>query len=333
MKNERYYARICWNSKGWQHPTWESCLTETTNTYAHIHRYGHEEWLFNKEMQVTDEVDGEIYQYGFIQPLSAECHIGKSLHVLLWTLDNNKKKLVVAEVDEIEVLTEVHRKIIHKKYGKKFYELMKNDLLSSSIDTSDLDGLYENMYLVNVRFKLSALNIYNKPKTIPSDSAVHRNLRYKLISDNLIAERNNNTNQKNKKMGCEEEILRRGKEFVKVRREHNKIQNELIYLFTSQGIDAEKEVSHVDIVATNKNGDLTFYEIKVCDSAHKCIREALGQLIAYYYRAIKKPTKLVIVGNCKSKNDDIKFIESIRNMTKLNVYYCAWINEKLTKEI
>ncbi|MCD8553528.1 hypothetical protein [Seleniivibrio sp.] len=188
------------------------------------------------------------------------------------------------------------------------------------------------MYLVNVRFKLSALNIYKKPKIIPSDSAIYKNQRYKLIKDDLIAEENSNTNKKDKKRGSEEEILRRGKEFVKVKREHNKIQNALMDIFTSQGLDAEKEVSDVDIIVTLKDGNTIFYELKVCDCAHKCIREAMGQLLAYYFRATKKPSKLVIIGNHQLESKDKEFIKFLRGTTKLNIVYSAWINGKLTKE-
>lgn len=332
MQKEKYYARICWNSKGWQHPTGESYKIEK-NSHASQYGYGHEEWLFNKDMQLTDEIDGEKYQYGFLQPLSTKNRVGKNLNTILWTINDLNERVIVAEIDDLHVLGQVQRELIHKKYGNKFYSLMKNDLLAKGIDTSKLKDTYDDMNLVNVRFKLSSLKKPDRHKPISKDSVLNRFSRYKLVKEDSITFNKEKNNNKDKKKGGEDEILRYGKEVVRVKREHNKIQNALIGLFASQGIDSEKEVSYVDIVETNKNGDLTFYEIKVCDSAHKCIREALGQLLAYHYRAFKKPIKLVIVGNCTPDNDDIKFIESIRNMTKLNVYYCAWVKGKLTKEI
>ena len=42
----KYYARICWNTRGWVAPSGDAKNLET-GTYAAKDKFGHEEWLFN----------------------------------------------------------------------------------------------------------------------------------------------------------------------------------------------------------------------------------------------------------------------------------------------
>src|ERR1700759_5759311 len=57
---KKYYARICWNSKGWMFPTGEAANLER-NTHARENGFGYEEWLFRFEWIFKGYHDSWLY--------------------------------------------------------------------------------------------------------------------------------------------------------------------------------------------------------------------------------------------------------------------------------
>ena len=101
-----------------------------------------------------------------------------------------------------------------------------------------------------------------------------------------------------------------------LRHTHNKIQiafaKALKRMYPSDIISTEK--SFIDIVRQNEQ-ELFYYEVKPYNTAYSCIRAGIGQLLDYYYTNPNKNKKihLVIVGNAKPTDADIKFIDFIKS--------------------
>jgi hypothetical protein len=82
--------------------------------------------------------------------------------------------------------------------------------------------------------------------------------------------------------------------------EHRRLSNLLQTLLPDYGYDSverscpikygpSKARNEIDMVATDKKGRITFFEIKALPSLDKCIREALGQLLEYFYWETASP--------------------------------------------
>ena len=98
---EQYYARICWNTKGWRFPSGDTArLKENSN--AAKDRFGHEEWLFNFMWML------EGYHYAFLQAVNKSFRTmsGKTINVLLWAINQDKSRVQVGEIKNCQVLTD-----------------------------------------------------------------------------------------------------------------------------------------------------------------------------------------------------------------------------------
>src|SRR5689334_976997 len=98
---ERYCARLCWNSYGWEYPAGIAKHIEN-DSYVTKNGFGHEEWLFN----FAWVIDG--YQYSFLQPVhkSQERLKGQTIEVLLYSINPNGDRVYVGEISHCEVLTD-----------------------------------------------------------------------------------------------------------------------------------------------------------------------------------------------------------------------------------
>lgn len=84
----------------------------------------------------------------------------------------------------------------------------------------------------------------------------------------------------------------------------------------------------IDIAVKLDKNQHIFYEIKTNSSARICVREAIGQLLEYsYWVDTERAQQLIIVGP-QPPNDEIStYIKSIRERTRLPLYYQS-IDEK-----
>ena len=109
---------------------------------------------------------------------------------------------------------------------------------------------------------------------------------------------------------------------------HNDIQFALgQYLARRHGKDKVRDEfatangKRVDLVVKEDN-NLIFYEIKVCESAQHCIRQAIGQLLEYsYWPGASRATKLIVVGELSLDQEAQDYLESLRKEFGLPIQY------------
>ena len=77
----------------------------------------------------------------------------------------------------------------------------------------------------------------------------------------------------------------------------------------------------VDLVVKDGN-EMIFYEIKVCESARHCIRQAIGQLLEYsYWPNVNRATKLVVVGEAELDQEAQEYLGTLHNEFGLPIVY------------
>jgi hypothetical protein len=85
--------------------------------------------------------------------------------------------------------------------------------------------------------------------------------------------------------------------------------------------------SRIDIVV-NKNGENTFYEVKISNSIRYCIREAFAQLMEYSYWSDKtNATKLIIVSENTITDEAQLYLKKLRNEFKIPIWYQKYNDE------
>ncbi len=106
---------------------------------------------------------------------------------------------------------------------------------------------------------------------------------------------------------------------------HNEIQNRLIeQLITEYGENnVHMEKNYIDIKVNHRDGKITYYEVKANSHASDCIRNALGQILAYAHDDNERKEKydLVIVGQYPATNTDKAFIKFINKVLNVNFHY------------
>jgi len=174
---DKYYARVCYNTNGWRLPSGDAAKFEVDSFVAR-HRFGYEEWLFNFTMW---NING--YHYAFLQPVedSFKTKRGRTIDVLLWTIDPDKRRVCVGEIKNCEVLSAARSRGVfeHHHQAKDWLSLMKKDLSSVNGTGADLsqDGLF------NIRFRPKDAIQYDDP--LPAAKSTDRILklaRYKLVA-------------------------------------------------------------------------------------------------------------------------------------------------------
>jgi hypothetical protein len=113
-----------------------------------------------------------------------------------------------------------------------------------------------------------------------------------------------------------EETVRRVKATYKVSAEHNKIQNKLYeHLVRQHGAEnVLMEHDYVDL-QVRLGREITLYEIKPHGTALTCLREALGQIMLYGWRASAEAglkLRLVIVGPKRMTESEADFLRYLK---------------------
>lgn len=108
--------------------------------------------------------------------------------------------------------------------------------------------------------------------------------------------------------------------------QHSIIQNCLIKILDSNSeyVSTLLEQDFVDLKATTQSGDIHYFEIKTCDNAKQCIREALGQILEYaFYSNEEAITKMYIVGPSTATNEDKKYLALLRQRYSIPIWYLS----------
>lgn len=132
--------------------------------------------------------------------------------------------------------------------------------------------------------------------------------------------------QKSKKTG---EITVKPSEYM-MQLQHNELSNALRDYLIAKGFGkVVTDENYVDIKAKDQQGYQIFYELKTAVTVRVAIRQALGQLLEYnHYPITKKADKLIIVTSSKPKNEDIQYLNGLRRIYNIPVYYQQFDMEK-----
>lgn len=115
---------------------------------------------------------------------------------------------------------------------------------------------------------------------------------------------------------------------------HNELQNAMVeYLNTdSNNKSVDSEIKYVDITVKTTAGEKIFYELKTSD-VKNALRLAIGQLLEYsHYSNNTKADKLIIVTKYAANSDDIAYIQRLRILYQIPIYYQCFdmVNKKLS---
>ena len=104
-----------------------------------------------------------------------------------------------------------------------------------------------------------------------------------------------------------------------------KLYKELSVIYGKENVGTEVKVNGLSIDLVVKNDEeYWFYEIKTSSTAKACIRQALGQIMEYsYWPGHQQAKKLVIVGEVMATEEEIKYIEFLRNEFDIPIEYRA----------
>ena len=140
--------------------------TSRRNPYSHrpgirIHnfpeRFGHEEWLFN----FAWVIDG--FHYAFLQPVNRSFRnvTGKTIEILLYTVNPDGNRLYVGKIAKCEVLDVAQARMAVKAYRKLGW------LRSMAEQVGTIGGSVEHVtndskaiHLFNVRFRPEDAEVY-----------------------------------------------------------------------------------------------------------------------------------------------------------------------------
>ena len=103
---------------------------------------------------------------------------------------------------------------------------------------------------------------------------------------------------------------------------HKRMQKAIKEILEKEGYHrAYVEKGHVDIKAITRDGKWDYFEVKTY-SAKESIRLALGQILEYvYYPNTKKAERMVIIGPEAPGENDIQYLELLRNKFKIPIWY------------
>lgn len=327
-------SRIVWNTNNWKSPSGLSGCP--LNDFKAKYGYGHEEWLFDK----SKIIDG--YHYAFLQPLNLETdeHVGNTYNISLYTSDLTNKKYFVGEIKDAESISGAESNRIFKLYNKMgWYDEMVNDLKRVNADYQTFKNV-EPEWFMNIRFKINDADLCNELVLISESDINITAPRYKLLPkvrsiefETQVEVETDQGSLKNTKK--RKRVTHAETEFDPY---HDKMQNQIFKLlqscpeYNSKMVFIEK--GRVDIKAMTIDEQWHFYELKT-DSPKLSIRKALGQILEYaYYPIYKKAEKLFIVSDSKPTQDDINYMNHIRSITGLEIYYryYSFDNNSLSNE-
>jgi len=292
---DKYYARICWNSKGWKYPSGEAALLEK-GSYVSKTGFGHEEWLFNFAWLI------EGYHYAFLQPVSDSIQRvrGKTLNLFLYAVNPNHEKVYVGEIGQCEVLTEEQSesaKAYYRKFG--WLETMRRQVGDILVNSKRLKSNPDMVFGANVRFRPTDVTFYDPLRVAAPTDYVSRLKRYKLISaHNSVVEKEwRPRRRKGTKIAPTVlTVTRSGQPSVTYDRVHNELQTSLFKLLRDRfgAANVELEADFVDITIRDGSKRI-LVEIKSDGDARLAIRSALGQILEYAYFESNSKEKLELV--------------------------------------
>ena len=330
-------ARICWNTQEWKKPSGSKGKSKDITSYEKMYGFGHEEWLLDFSRVMPDG-----YHYGFLESLNVPSgkHINKTYDIHLFTITPKKEKIYIGCLYNATAIDKKESRVVYNHYKKEgWLQEMKDDVLS-------VGGIIKHFnaeWMFNVKFKFSEakINHSNQP-IIKSDTLGHRyNLMNKTSDFVFLTDEDGKTQTLD--TSCFAKTTHSG--VIIIDPLHKKIQNAVADILKDMYRPLEVEKSEksspikqrIDIMGKLKGTDeWHYFEVKT-SSAKQAIREALGQILEYshYDHSSSRASKLYIIGPEKPDEKDIAYIQKLRDMYKLPIWFrwYSFENNKLYEEI
>lgn len=215
----------------------------------------------------------------------------------------------------VSILEQKTGKLYNGKNGKWYYYYPKGifyiDTLQSFLDKEKL--IIDEYIRKNPETGISMLN---------------KEFNEKFVLKLLYQETKTTTNKNTKKKL--EGIVSVSPSSYLMALQHNELQNAVVdFLNTdSNNNSVRTEVNNVDITVETVAGEKIFYELKTSD-VKQAIRLAIGQLLEYcHYPNKTKANKLIIVTKFAPGDKDIAYLNQLRTLYKIPIYYQQFDMEK-----
>ncbi len=337
-------TRICWNTEGWVLPSGPRGKSEQDGSYEYDCGYGHEEWLFDFDKLI------EGYHYGFLQSVGRhrDKYTGKTFNINLYSRNSeNKQKYWVAKINNCKVIDrekEAEVLLIYKKQG--WLKQMESHLNGLGLDTSPFNQWTEDVGLFNIEFNPEDVDWFGE-ELVPFDgSEEFSGNRYNLInieSEVQICPIVDTSYQHSDESAGVDTVTVTGHQtqtraqmVVECSELHKELQNAfreyLVKQYPKSSVRLECKLpvyaSQIDIVRQD-NESKTYYEVKTYQTARKCIREAIGQLLEYnYYPTAERALTNIIVSQSEATPSDIKYLRYLNRKFGIPIGYIQFSVKK-----
>jgi len=251
--------------------------------------------------------------------------------VLLYTLTPDKATLLVGQIDNLYVPNDDELLwAVDQMRERGWLNQMIEDVKSVGGNSSNLINPVPDE-IANVRFRPQDVSLFDPRPRVIGDHNIVRVKRYQPLNwmDGDYPEIDRRPPDiapdipLNDPRRSELERTRAAQEESKYDPRHVRLQNRLyVYLKEKFGVNnVAYERDFVDI-SVYADGITTIYEIKIADTAKKCIRLSIGQILEYaHYPSLSKADKLIIVGDTPPKQEDIDYLNYLRERYQVPLLY------------
>lgn len=318
---DTYLARVCWNTRDWERPA-GLCGSLEQGTFASRYGFGFEEWLRAFSWVIRD------HHYGFLQPVgrSRVRLAGTTIRVLLYTVDDQKQRFYIGEINNCQVLTEFDAERALRKYKDAGWLAdMTEQVRRAGGDVAAINPSGAAIDILNVRFRPEDFVYYENPfKAASTDRIVSLN-RYQLaLADGLVRDEWPNIrgsyDRPDPRM-----IHRKAVAATEYDPYHQRLQARAMEILQKRygTPNVIREEGYVDIKLTKPDG-VTYIEIKTAAQPHQAFREALGQLLGYAYYGCQPaafPKRLAIVAPGIADSAFQEYLKRLRDLHELDIAY------------
>lgn len=226
------------------------------------------------------------------------------------------QKSELDKIDDIRLYNIFKWKVAFLYSNEGFIPIFNKDALTFTARNLGMEVLkdtkYSEIYKYIAQTKHVGKSVYDYMRELYSTYRIKQNLENK----EKTTKRKFRKGTDNKSTTPQE---RKGTEAHIAEQFHNELQNKLgDYLSKKFGkSNVIFEENYVDIKVQQPDR-ICYYEVKTASFAEYCIRQGIGQLLAYSFSendSLKKK-ELVIFGKNKPTSDEIKFINFINNQLK-----------------
>lgn len=323
-----FATRLCWNTNRWQSPSGDADNKEAGSTFRREHGFGHEEWLFRTGW----ELDG--WRYGFIQGVNKgrKTQLKRALlDLVLYTIDDNKRRRFVAVINELEVLSDrAAQDALDAFKANGWFQTMLEEVTKAGGDSDVMRNEPSPWNTFNVRYRVENATFENFLSLVPPDHPIQKNNRYQLVQlpDQASTDPGSGFTKRGRSARTALTRVvptpRKGSIATTVDPIHNRMQQRLFAKLAQDypTLKVVQEKDFVDVLAEDQN-TVRLYEIKSELNSRTVLRHAIGQLLEYAYHG-KNETRqvvLVAVGRKKLEKADREYLNLLRHKFNLVIEY------------